>query len=106
MELGKPQTAKLELEIQMLEIYRVELNDYCRAINHQLAGSGLTAQQVIGFLLQIDGKRPKTGTWLTCLLKILQLERGEDKAGGRMGRPYPGKGKRHWCAGQPGFLRQ
>jgi hypothetical protein len=56
MELGKPQTAKLELEIQMLEIYRVELNDYCRAINHQLAGSGLTAQQVIGFLLQIDGK--------------------------------------------------
>nr|WP_067055096.1 DUF3320 domain-containing protein [Mucilaginibacter sp. L294] len=56
MELGKPQTAKLELEIQMLEIYRVELNDYCRAINHQLAGSGLTAQQVIGFLLQINGK--------------------------------------------------
>jgi hypothetical protein len=56
MELGKPQTAKLELEIQMLEIYRVELNDYCRAINHQLAGSGLSAQQVIGFLLKIDEK--------------------------------------------------
>lgn len=54
MELGKPQTAKLELEIRMLEIYRVELNDYCRAVNHQLSGSGLTAQQVIGFLLQID----------------------------------------------------
>lgn len=54
MELGKPQTAKLELEIQMLEIYRVELNDYCRAVNHQLAGSGLSAQQIIGFLLQID----------------------------------------------------
>jgi hypothetical protein len=56
MELGKPQTAKLELEIQMLEIYRVELNDYCRAINHQLAGSGLSAQQVIGLLLKIDKK--------------------------------------------------
>jgi superfamily I DNA and/or RNA helicase len=54
IELGKPQTAKLELEIRMLEIYRVELNDYCRAVNNQLAGSGLTAQQVIGFLLQID----------------------------------------------------
>jgi superfamily I DNA and/or RNA helicase len=54
MELGRPQTAKLELEIQMLEIYRAELNDYCRAVNHQLAGSGLSAQQVIGFLLQID----------------------------------------------------
>jgi superfamily I DNA and/or RNA helicase len=54
IELGKPQTAKLELEIQMLEIYRVELNDYARALNTQLAGSGLTAQQVIGFLLQID----------------------------------------------------
>ncbi|WP_214073033.1 DUF3320 domain-containing protein [Mucilaginibacter sp. dw_454] len=56
MELGKPQTAKLELEIQMLEIYRVELNDYCRAVNHQLAGSGLSAQQIIGFLLRIDQK--------------------------------------------------
>ncbi|MEO3404905.1 DUF3320 domain-containing protein [Mucilaginibacter sp. CAU 1740] len=56
MELGKPQTAKLELEIQMLEIYRAELNDYCRVINHELAGSGLSAQQVIGFLLQIDEK--------------------------------------------------
>jgi hypothetical protein len=54
MELGRPQTAKLELEIKMLEIYRVELNDYCRAVNNQLAGSGVTAQQVIGFLLQID----------------------------------------------------
>jgi superfamily I DNA and/or RNA helicase len=54
IELGKPQTAKLELEIRMLEIYRVELNDYCRAVNNQLAGSGLTAQQLIGFLLQID----------------------------------------------------
>jgi hypothetical protein len=55
MDLGKPQTAKLELEIQMLEIYRVELNDYCQAVNHRLSGSGLSAQQVIGFLLQIDG---------------------------------------------------
>jgi hypothetical protein len=54
LELGKPQTAKLELEIQMLEIYRAELNDYCRAVNHQLSGSGLSAQQIIGFLLKID----------------------------------------------------
>ncbi|GAC1314702.1 MAG: hypothetical protein NVSMB24_39620 [Mucilaginibacter sp.] len=54
MDLGKPQTAKLELEIQMLEIYRAELNDYCRAVNHHLSGSGLSAQQIIGFLLQID----------------------------------------------------
>lgn len=56
MDLGKPQTAKLELEIQMLEIYRVELNGYCRAVNNQLAGSGLSAQQVMGFLLQIDAQ--------------------------------------------------
>ncbi|HEX8018617.1 DUF3320 domain-containing protein [Mucilaginibacter sp.] len=54
IELGRPQTARLELEIRMLEIYREELNDYCRAVNNPLAGSGLTAQQVIGFLLQID----------------------------------------------------
>lgn len=56
LNLGKPQTAKLELEIQMLEIYRVELNDYCRAVNHQLLSSGLSAQQVIGFLLETDKK--------------------------------------------------
>lgn len=53
MELGKPQTAQLELEIQLLDKYRSELNEYCRAVNHQLAGTGLSPQQVIGFLLQV-----------------------------------------------------
>lgn len=53
MELGRPQTEKLELEIQLLDKYRQELNDYCWAMNHQLSGAGLSAQQVIGFLLQV-----------------------------------------------------
>lgn len=54
MELGKPQTAKLELEIQMLDSYRNELNDYCRNLNAAIPGTDLTTQQVIGFLLQIQ----------------------------------------------------
>ncbi len=53
MELGKPMTAQLELEIQLLDKYRQELNAYCRAVNHQLLGSGLSAQEVMGFLLHV-----------------------------------------------------
>ena len=68
MGLGRPQTEKLELEIQLLDKYRQELNDYCRAINHQLSGAGLSPQQVIGFLLkegEISFKLPveDIGNW-------------------------------------------
>jgi len=61
LELGKPATVQLEMEVQLLSAYRDELNGYCNAINNTIAGSGLNAQQVIGFLLQIDhltGSRP------------------------------------------------
>jgi hypothetical protein len=54
MELGKPATVLLEQEISLLNAYREELNGYCNAINSYIAGSGLSAQQVIGFLLDID----------------------------------------------------
>jgi hypothetical protein len=54
LELGKPAIARLEQEIQLLSVYRDELNAYCNAVNNTIAGSGLSAQQVIGFLIQID----------------------------------------------------
>jgi len=54
MELGKPATVLLEQEATLLAAYREELNGYCNAINACIAGSGLSAQQVIGFLLDID----------------------------------------------------
>ena len=54
LELGKPALKQLEQEVQLLASYRNELNDYCNAINTAVAGSGLSPQQVIGFLLKID----------------------------------------------------
>jgi hypothetical protein len=57
LELGKPAFAQLELEMRLLAPYREELNAYCNAVNASIAGSGLSAQQVIGFLLQIGNRQ-------------------------------------------------
>lgn len=57
LELGKPAFAQLELEMRLLAPYREELNAYCNAVNSYIAGSGLSAQQVIGFLLQIGNRQ-------------------------------------------------
>jgi hypothetical protein len=54
MELGRPAVSQLEQEVQLLGTYRNELNAYCAAVNTAVAGSGLSPQQVIGFLLQLD----------------------------------------------------
>ncbi|MVN91607.1 DUF3320 domain-containing protein [Mucilaginibacter aquatilis] len=54
MELGRPSINQLELEVQQLAVFRNELNNYCNAVNAGVAGSGLSANQVIGYLLQID----------------------------------------------------
>jgi len=53
LELGKPTLTHLKQEIILLEEYRNELNAYCSAINTAIANSGLSAQKVVGFLLQI-----------------------------------------------------
>ncbi|RAJ88243.1 AAA domain-containing protein [Chitinophaga dinghuensis] len=53
MELGKPNAAKLQEELTMLDRTREELNDYCIAINTPIQHSGLTPQQIIGYLLQL-----------------------------------------------------
>ncbi|MBE9583177.1 DUF3320 domain-containing protein [Mucilaginibacter sp. JRF] len=54
MELGRPSVNQLEQEVQQLAVSRNELNSYCNAVNTGIAGSGLSANQVIGYLLQID----------------------------------------------------
>lgn len=60
LELGKPTLKQLEQEVQLLATYRNELNDYCNSINTAIAGSGLSPQQVIGFLLKIDRLTDRT----------------------------------------------
>lgn len=56
MELGRPAVSQLELEVQQLAACRDELNEYCNAINAEIADSSLSANQVIGFLLEIDNE--------------------------------------------------
>lgn len=53
LELGKPTLTHLEQEISLLSTYREELNTYCAAINQSIGQSGLNAQKLVGFLLQI-----------------------------------------------------
>lgn len=54
LELGKPTFDALQQELVLLEAYRKELNEYCSAINNAIVGSGLSAQKIIGFLLNIS----------------------------------------------------
>ena len=54
LELGKPATVQLEQEVELLAAYRNELNGYCDAANETIAGSGLSVEQVIGHLLQLN----------------------------------------------------
>jgi len=56
MELGRPAVSQLEQDVQLLAVSRDELNKYCQAVNAAIAQSGLTANQVIGFLLQVDNE--------------------------------------------------
>ncbi|NSL91159.1 DUF3320 domain-containing protein [Chitinophaga sp. Mgbs1] len=54
LELGRPAIRKLQEEVLQLDNYRNELNDYCLHINAVIGNSGLTAHQVIGYLLRIN----------------------------------------------------
>lgn len=53
LELGKPAIQQLQQEVTLLNDYRNELNDYCISVNTPVAQSGLTPQQVMGYLLQL-----------------------------------------------------
>lgn len=54
LELGRPSIRKLQEEVLLLDNYKKELNDYCLAINGAIEKSGLTAHQVIGYLLRLN----------------------------------------------------
>jgi very-short-patch-repair endonuclease len=56
MDLGKPALSTLQQEISFLKENKDELNAYCSAINKAIANSGLTAQNIIGYLLQISAQ--------------------------------------------------
>jgi very-short-patch-repair endonuclease/DNA polymerase III delta prime subunit len=53
LELGKPAILQLQQEVTLLDEYREELNDYCLAVNSVIGASGVTPQQVMGYLLQL-----------------------------------------------------
>lgn len=53
LELGKPALYHLQQEVALLHKLREELNNYSFAINTEIGHSGLTAQRVIGLLLQL-----------------------------------------------------
>ena len=53
LELGKPAIQQLQQEVTLLNDYRNELNDYCISVNTPVLQSGLTPQQVMGYLLQL-----------------------------------------------------
>lgn len=53
LELGRPTLQQLQQYVALLENHKDELNAYCYAINTPIADSGLTAHQVIGYLLKI-----------------------------------------------------
>ncbi|MCU7550323.1 DUF3320 domain-containing protein [Chitinophagaceae bacterium LB-8] len=54
LELGRPALYHLQQEVALLHKLREELNDYSFAINTEIGKSGLTAQKVIGLLLQLS----------------------------------------------------
>ena len=54
LELGRPSIQKLQEEVLLLDSYKKELNDYCLSVNGSIERSGLTAHQVIGYLLRLN----------------------------------------------------
>ena len=54
LDLGKPTLTHLEEEIALLDSYKSVLNGYCNSVNRAIEQSGLSAQKVIGFLLNIN----------------------------------------------------
>lgn len=59
LELGKPTITQLEEEINLLPSAVEELNTYCAEINKQIEQSGISAQEAIGQLLEIQRTFPE-----------------------------------------------
>jgi DNA polymerase III delta prime subunit len=57
LELNRPVLHHLAQEVALLDDHREELNAYCAAVNGEIGRSGLSPQQVMGELLQINEER-------------------------------------------------
>ncbi|QHS61679.1 DUF3320 domain-containing protein [Chitinophaga agri] len=60
LELRKPAILQLQQEVTLLNDYRQELNDYSIAVNTPVGESGITPQQLMGYLLQLKEQFPDT----------------------------------------------
>jgi very-short-patch-repair endonuclease/DNA polymerase III delta prime subunit len=58
LELGKPAILQLQQEVTLLNDYRQELNNYSIAVNTPVGESGVTPQQLMGYLLQLKEQFP------------------------------------------------
>lgn len=56
LDLGKPTLTHLKDEISQLDSYKDILNNYCNSVNDLIDQSGLSAQKVIGYLLEISAQ--------------------------------------------------
>ncbi|MEI6950063.1 DUF3320 domain-containing protein [Paraflavisolibacter sp. H34] len=54
MDLGKPAIFQLQQEVALLQQHRDELNAYARAVNDAIGQTGLSPQQLFGYLLQLQ----------------------------------------------------
>jgi len=56
LDLGKPTITHLQEEIALLDAYKGQLNGYCNSVNRNIEQSSLSAQKVIGYLMEINGR--------------------------------------------------
>jgi very-short-patch-repair endonuclease len=71
LDLGKPTLTHLQEEIAQLDAYKGILNGYCNSVNRPIEQSGLSAQQVIGYLLEINER------FTTVKLPVIAVEKIE-----------------------------
>jgi very-short-patch-repair endonuclease len=71
LDLGKPTLTHLQEEIAQLDAYKGILNGYCNSVNRPIEQSGLSAQQVIGYLLEINER------FTTVKLPLIPIEKIE-----------------------------
>ncbi|MBW8686117.1 DUF3320 domain-containing protein [Chitinophaga rhizophila] len=85
LELRKPAILQLQQEVTLLNDYRLELNNYSIAVNTPVGESGITPQQLMGYLLQLKEQFPDITLPRIAIADIdrwnaLQMQRAEAMA--------------------------